>query len=163
VPKVRSFFVYWFPALVWMAVIFSASADTESTRHSSRLLKPLLRWLFPHLSETTLDLMVLVTRKCAHLTEYAILAVLFWRALRKPVRHDPRPWDWRKAGWAILLVALYAGSDEFHQLFVPGREGTVRDVIIDTIGGVLGLVVLGAIVCWRAWRRRRTSALVAPT
>lgn len=141
-----------------MVVIFSASADTGSVQHSSRIIAPLLRWLFPHISEPTVNLIVLFARKCAHLTEYAILGILFWRALRKPVKNDPRPWSWQKVGWSILLVALYASSDEFHQRFVPGREASIRDVTIDTTGGILGMLVPWAAVCWRrGWRRRPQS------
>src|SRR5258708_28576368 len=106
-----------------MAIIFSASSDTMSFQHSSRILAPIIHWLFPQLSEGTVFGIVFYIRKCAHLTEYAVLALLFWRALRKPVRRDPRPWRWSEARQAILLVGLYAASDEFHQLFVPQPDG----------------------------------------
>ena len=87
---------------------------------------------------------VFFIRKCAHATEYAILALLLWRAIRKPVRNDPRPWHWGQALGVVLLVLLYAASDEFHQRFVPGRDASIRDVMIDTSGGILGLLVLWA-------------------
>jgi VanZ family protein len=142
VPKLRSFLRYWLPVIVWMAVIFSASGDTKSYQHSSRLIAPIVRWLFPNISPDALDSTVLVVRKCAHLTEYAVLALLFWRAVRKPPRRDPRPWSWPLAGLAVLFVALYAASDEFHQLFVPTRDASLRDVAIDTFGAVLGIILL---------------------
>jgi VanZ family protein len=141
---------YWLPVVLWMAVIFSASADTKSVQRS-RFIAPILHWLFPHISEDTVNLIVLITRKCAHLTEYAIMGLLFWRALRKPLKADPRPWSWPQAGWAVLFVALYAASDEFHQSFVPSRDASVRDVIIDTTGAILGLFFFWAIGCWRKW------------
>ena len=62
--------------LMWMAVIFSASSDTHSFQHSSRILEPIIRWLFPQLAERTVWQIVFIIRKCAHLTEYAILAWL---------------------------------------------------------------------------------------
>ena len=133
-----------------MALIFTASADTKSVQHS-RIIAPLLRWLFPGISEQTIWLDVLIVRKCAHLTEYALLALLFWRAMRKPRRSDPRPWSWTLFGWSVLWVAIYASSDEIHQIFVPGREAAVHDVVIDTIGGTVGLLVLWAIGHWRKW------------
>jgi len=74
--------------------------------------------------------------------EYAILALLFWWALRKPVRNDPRPWKWREAALPVLFVGLYAASDEIHQLFVPNREGKFADVIIDTAGALLGIFLV---------------------
>lgn len=165
-----------------MALIFSASSDTRSFARSSRILAPLLRWLFPHLPEDTVNLIVLIVRKGAHVTEYAVLALLFWRALRKPVKNDVRPpawpklpttqqaepqpsrmperesrtlrrgegpWSWPEARLVLLLVALYAASDEFHQLFVASREGTVRDMLIDTAGGAAGLLALWRFGRWR--------------
>ena len=132
-----------------MAVIFSASSDTKSFQHSSRILAPLLHWLFPHLSPDTADTVTFAIRKCAHLTEFAVLGLLLWRALRKPVRNDPRPWNWVQARNALLLVALYAATDEFHQLFVPSRQASIVDVLIDTSGALLGLAFLWVIGRWR--------------
>lgn len=133
-----------------MIIIFSASSDTQSFQHSSRLLSPLIHWLFPHLSSEAADTLVFIFRKCAHLTEFAILGLLLWRALRKPLRHDSRPWNWIQARNTILLVVLYAASDEFHQLFVPSRQASVIDVMIDTSGALLGLGLL-----WVIGRLRR--------
>jgi len=95
-------------------------------------------------------LIVLIVRKCAHMTEYAVFALLLWRALRKPMKNDPRPWIWREARLALLMVALYAASDEFHQMFVPERTARVTDVLIDTAGGAASLLAL-----WLLGRRRK--------
>jgi VanZ family protein len=132
-----------------MVLIFSASSDVKSFEHSSRLLDPLLHWLFPHLSEDTLHFIVLLARKGAHLAEYAVLALLLWRVLRRPVKNDHRPWSWREAGLALAIVFFYAASDEFHQLFVPTRTAHVTDVLIDTGGGAIGLFALWMIGRWR--------------
>jgi VanZ family protein len=148
--KFRSFFKYWLPALFWMALIFAASSDVESFAHSSRILAPLLHWLFPQMPDDTMYLIVLIVRKCAHMTEYAVFALLLWRALRKPMKNDPRPWIWREARLALLMVALYAASDEFHQMFVPERTARVTDVLIDTAGGAASLLAL-----WLLGRRRK--------
>jgi VanZ family protein len=152
VSKFRSFVKYWLPVIVWMAVIFSASGDAKSYQHSSRIIAPIVRWLFPDISPEALDLVVLLVRKCAHLTEYAVLALLFWRAMRRPVKRDPRPWSEALAGRAILFVALYAASDEFHQLFVATRDASLRDVAIDTFGAALGIFMLWGRYCLRKRR-----------
>jgi len=145
----RNFLKYWLPILFWMGLIFTASGDTLSFKHSSRIIAPILRWLFPHLANDTVQLIVFLVRKCAHLTEYAVLAWLFWRAMRKPMRNDPRPWKWNEAFIALACVALYATSDEIHQVFVPARQGSVLDVLIDTSGAALGLVAVWAVGRWR--------------
>src|SRR5437773_10087063 len=84
VSKRRSFLIYWLPVLLWGAMIFCASGDAGSFQHSSRIIAPLLRWLFPRLAQSSVNEIVFLIRKCAHLTEYAIMAMLIWRAFRKP-------------------------------------------------------------------------------
>jgi VanZ family protein len=149
--KTRLFLKYWLVPLAWMSLIFFGSSDSQSYTHSSRLIEPLLHWLFPHMSQPHIEAIHHVIRKCAHLTEYAILCILVWRALRKPVRKDTRPWSWREAAIAILIVFLYASTDEFHQMFVPTRTPMVSDVFIDTSGAIIGMIILWALGCWRKW------------
>jgi len=132
-----------------MALIFTASSDTRSYEHSSRLVEPLLRWLFPHMSAARVHAIHELLRKCAHLAEYSVFALLLWRALRKPVKSDPRAWNWREARLVLLLVMLYAATDEFHQQFVSTRTSLVSDVFIDTGGGAAGLLALWLIGRWR--------------
>ena len=157
-PKLEKFLVYWLPPLAWMLLIFSASADARSYQHSSSVFVPLLHWLFPSLSQEHIDLIHHAFRKCGHLTEFAVLALLFWRAIhhtwRPPVApqlHGGGPaapkrseggWKWDEAGLALSLVFLYAAGDEFHQIFVPTRTALVSDVFIDTLGGSIGLLIL---------------------
>ena len=130
---------YWLPVMAGMVLIFLASSDTASFQHTSRFVGPFLRRFFPGLSPEAQHAILVASRKAAHVTEYALLSMLVWRALRKPVRDEKRPWDWRLAYRALAIVALYAATDEFHQKFVPSREGAVVDVLIDVGGGLLGL------------------------
>ena len=117
----------------------------------------MVRWLLPHASEDTVQAMVFGVRKCAHLTEYAILAVLCWRVL-KPAG-DSSAWSWRRAGNSLLIVALYAATDEIHQAFVPSRQGSVWDVLLDTAGAAVGLLLLRVFYRWREASRQRKEAL----
>jgi len=64
-----------------------------------------------------------------------------WRALHQSKNHLPA-WSWPKVGGTLLIVFLYAASDEFHQSFVPTRTPLVSDVFIDTAGGATGLLFL---------------------
>lgn len=70
-----------------------------------------------------------VLRKLAHLAEYAVLGALLYRALRR----EPA---------AIALGSLYAVTDEVHQSFVSGRQGSPLDWLIDTVGVVAGVLLL---------------------
>jgi VanZ family protein len=91
-------------------------------------------------------------RKCAHVTEYAVLALLLWRAFRKPVRGELRPWSWPQARLTLLIVVLYAATDEFHQQFVATRESLVSDVFVDSAGGAGALFVLWIVGrCRKRW------------
>ena len=127
---------YWIPLIVWMFVIFSASADTESSQRTSRFLEPFLRWLNPNISAEAIDVVRFIIRKAAHMIEYAILAWLWWRALR---RRASKEWSWKVAGWAWCLSVVYAITDEAHQLFVANRTGSPLDVLIDAAGATLAL------------------------
>jgi VanZ family protein len=138
--KLQVFLKFWLPVLLWMAVMFTASADSHSYEHSFSIVGPLLRWLFPNMPPDRIDLIHHILRKCAHLTEYAILALLLWRALHVSKNKLP-VWSWPKVGGTLLLVFLFAASDEFHQSFVPTRTPLFSDVLIDTSGGAIGLLV----------------------
>ena len=98
VPKLKKILFYWLPPAAWMILIFSASGDTQSYRHSSSLFVPLLHWLFPWMSSELIDTIHHLFRKCGHLTEFAVLALLLWRAIRQPQAGDQRPWRWDEAG-----------------------------------------------------------------
>jgi VanZ family protein len=153
-PKLRVFLKFWLPVLLWLAVIFTASSDSHSSQHSSRFIEPFLRWLFPHMSQAHIEDIHHVFRKCGHLAEYAVLALLLWRALHLSDNHLPK-WSWPKVGGTLLLVFLYAASDEFHQIFVPTRTPQVSDVFIDTAGGAIGLLALWLFENWRRQRQKK--------
>jgi VanZ family protein len=135
--SVRRFLKYWLPVLAWMIFIFIGSTDLLSAEHTSRFIGPFLRWLAPDISNATIASVQLVVRKCAHLSEYAILAALLCRALRQHLD--------RAFGIAFIIAALYAGLDEFHQSFVASRTASPWDVAIDHVGALIGLVVYAAI------------------
>jgi VanZ family protein len=132
-----------------MVLIFSASTDLLSGQRTSRFIGPFLRWLIPGIAETTVKEVQFAVRKVAHITEYAVFALLLWRALRKPVKDDPRPWSWRVAAQAVFICFVYAITDEFHQSFVLSRFASPWDVFIDTAGAAIGILIL-----WRIGRRR---------
>src|ERR1700687_5756426 len=76
------FLKYWLPWLSWLGVIFVGSTDLMSAAHTSRLIVPILLWLKPGMEPETTQSILFAMRKCAHVVEYAILALFLWRALR---------------------------------------------------------------------------------
>ena len=130
-----SFLKYWLPVVAWMIFIFVGSTDLLSVEHTSRFIGPFLRWFAPDISAETIASVQLVVRKCAHLTEYAILAALFYRAFVK-----------RWGVIAFVISALYAMLDEFHQSFVASRTSSPWDVMIDCIGALAGLAIYSILI-----------------
>jgi VanZ family protein len=112
-------FWLWAPVVLWAAVIFALSA-------------------VPNLS-TDLGVWDTILRKCAHAAEYAVLALLLFRALGREL--------------PVFLIGLaYAVTDELHQEFVRGRHASPFDVAMDAAGLALGLLILHATRLWAASR-----------
>lgn len=147
--RLKSFVVYWLPVAVMMLLIFLASGSSASFSKSRHYLEPIIRWFVPDITEQGIRGVIAVVRKSAHVGEYAVLSFLVWRALRKPHRNDQRPWTWKEPAVVLLGAALYAITDEWHQSFVPNRQGAVADVFIDLSGAALAMVWV-----WLAHRRR---------
>jgi VanZ family protein len=129
-----------------MSLVFAASSDSGSGRRSSRFIGPIVRWLVPAISEPALERVVAVVRKAAHVSEYAVLAALLWRArhgmARERVEGAGMNWNIAHARFALVGSALYAVTDEVHQGFVPNRGPSLGDVFLDTAGAALGLCVV---------------------
>jgi VanZ like family len=117
----RDFGAFWGPVLLYMGLIFWSSSRER-----------------PGILSTTPDYLL-------HGTAYSVLAVLSVRALAKRlfsglgVSH---------LLGGIAIAVLYGMSDEWHQLYVPGREGSLRDLLADGVGAALGAAVLAAISVW---------------
>lgn len=135
----RLFLKYWLPLLIWLGVIFVGSTSVMSAEHTSRYVVPFLLWLKPGMSPNAIWTILVVARKCAHVTEYAVLALLLWRALRSVPTLSPKTFMVFAA--VLLGCALFAASDEFHQMFVKSRTPSVRDVLLDVGGAFLGLLI----------------------
>ena len=128
---------HWLPPVLWMGVIMFLSTDTASAEHTGELLLPVLRWLLPWASPGDLDAIHGLVRKGAHLTEYAILAALWYRAFTSGRRLSARAAGWRAFGISLVWAAL----DEWHQAFLPSRTSSAADVGIDGAGAALVLLV----------------------
>ena len=150
----KSFLKYWLPFLLWLGVMFLGSTDLMSGEHTSRFVVPILLWLKPGMAPKTIWIILVVMRKCAHVTEYAILALLLWRAVRSgSALHMKMSLLF---GAVLLASALFAASDEFHQSFVKSRTPSVRDVLLDVAGAFLGLLI-GASFAQRHPKQTRST------
>src|SRR4029077_9862676 len=121
----------------------------------SRHIVPVLLWLKPGMSPQAIWIILVFVRKCAHVIEYAVLALLLWRALRSVSLLRTK--TLMAFGAALLGSALFAASDEFHQTFVRSRTPSVRDVFLDVAGALIGLLI-GASFARRHFKKRRGAA-----
>ena len=120
-------------------MIFFASTDLFSAAHTGSILEQILTAILGHpLSRERFDLLHFLIRKTAHLTEYAILGALLFRA----VRRERAGWRLRWAVAAVAIAACVAASDEWHQSFVPTRTPSVIDVGIDTAGAATAQILI---------------------
>lgn len=111
--KLINLLYYWFPPLIWMVFIFVFSSRTRiSMTH-----------------EYVTDFIIF---KSLHMIEYATLYFLTFRAFNSLSSSHIKPFS--RMLYPLIISFLYAISDEFHQTFISTREGTPRDVIIDSIG-----------------------------
>ena len=150
----RVFLKYWLPLLIWVGVIFIGSTDLMSAEHTSRFIVPILLWLKPDIALETVRSIHFAVRKCAHLSEYAVLALLFWRALRggSAIRAKMS----MLLATVLLGCGVVAASDEFHQSFVKSRTPSVRDVLLDIVGALIGLLI-GMSFAHRCLRKARST------
>jgi VanZ family protein len=144
------------PVIIWMSVIWFASTGEFSAANTSRVIGPLVRWLFPDISPEALVAVHALVRKAAHFCAYAVLgffaAYAFSTSSRETVR---RAWF----RWSLLLVVGYALIDEYHQSFVPTRSASIYDSFIDMAGGFTILLVYAALRRRRATRAQHPEAV----
>ena len=141
-----SFLKYWLPVLLWLGFIFIGSTDLMSAEHTSRFLISILLWLKPDISPEALAQVHFVLRKLGHVTEYAILAMLLWRALRHETNPQIKAILRLRSGQTLflsvwILCAIFAATDEYHQSFVASRSAAIGDVLIDDAGAIFGLLI----------------------
>ena len=108
---IKNIIIYWLPPVLWMVAIFYFSSQ-------------------PHFSLTAENTLDFIVFKILHMIEYGLLYFLLFRGLCKTSSYTVSTMLFL----AFFIGALYALSDEYHQSFVPTREGKIRDVIIDILG-----------------------------
>lgn len=145
----------WIPAVVLAVMIFGFSGQSgeQSTGLSYKVAEVLVDGAdVLHLidikyigREYAIEQMQTPVRKVAHMTEYAIFAWSVYIALAV----DGIKWRWTKYA-ALLIVFAYACTDEIHQLFISGRNGSIVDILIDVAGGLIAILI-----CMMCDKRRK--------
>jgi VanZ family protein len=132
----------WLPALLWLGLIIFESTSALSSEKTSRILYPLLHFLFG------IDLAHFATwhfvlRKTGHVLGYGILSFLLFRAWRATIAVSGNPcWSAIWTSIAISMTALVASLDEWHQTLLPSRTGSMRDALLDTGAAVAAQIVV---------------------
>lgn len=135
----------------WMLLIigFSAQPAVESRDTSGTVVQTLVNLfttLLPIYQSTTEQQMLVqhlhgTVRKVAHGVNYFILGGLAYQAIR--LNSSVKKKAWHLAAAAMLFCVTFAALDELHQVYVPGRSGELRDVLIDS-----GSALAGILFCW---------------
>lgn len=114
--------------ILWMIFIFVMSSfDATSSSNQSNFIVDIITSI---INIKDIGLLSLIIRKLAHFIEYFILGILVINFI---TRYD------KKIIIAILLCIIYATSDEIHQIFVPGRSCQIIDIMIDSLGSIMGI------------------------
>ena len=131
--KINKKILKWILLLSWILIIFIFSSQP----YSGSVTKSMVKQILPNIKYTSLiDLINFTIRKLAHLFEYTLLSLLTISLLKE---YTPKE--------KIILISslvfcfLYAITDEFHQSLVPGRSCLFKDVLIDTVGSFIGIII----------------------
>ena len=144
-------FYVWTPTAIAVAMICTESTDTFSAQNTSSWLRPIVQHWFGPINDSAWDLFHLIVRKTGHFIGYGLVALTFLRAwlytldLRGPA--TLRSWRLNSTLLAIASTAIVASCDEYHQSFIPSRNGTPLDVLLDT-AGACALCLLVWLLCW---------------
>jgi len=130
--------IKWIWIIGWMILIFIFSSQPgDISNENNKFVVYVFNLLGLNLNSIFGTMSDFIVRKAAHFTEYFILYILLYRAMNTKKNADIKIFI-----GAILVVFLYACSDEFHQAFVPGRVCAFRDVLVDTCGGLTAFLFM---------------------
>lgn len=132
----------WIAAGLWIGIIAVESTEWLSAERTSRILYPLLHYLFS-LDLASFQVWHHYIRKLGHFVGYFALSALLFRAW-KTTLHVPSapPWAMRWSAIALLMAASVASLDEWHQSFIPSRTGVFRDVVLDTWAALVAQILI---------------------
>ena len=154
------FIVFLLLTFGWMIVIYRFSAQqADASPQISRSFGKKIGQLFiagfedwePAAQERFSERIDYPVRKAAHASEFALLAILFFGTLKTGLGGKRFPYFLI----AFLASSFYAVTDEWHQIFVPGRSGQAGDVLLDAAGALFGCIFVQCVLA--VYRRRKKS------
>lgn len=171
----QAFFTFWLPAILMLGVVAVESTDRFSADHTGPMLATFLGWFSIHLQPTVLSHANFVLRKCGHVTGYAFLSFLLFRACRGTYRALAGYYDWRTSRleglppeqafrflwqglwlWIALLgTVATAIADEMHQKRIPSRGGSWWDVLLDTSAAIAAQLLILAFASHKTMRAQQ--------
>jgi VanZ family protein len=124
-------------ALFWLTLVLFLGSAHFAAQETGRIVIPTLKSLMPGAPFAQLQAIHMVLRKLAHVVEYAVLALLWYKAVHHVGGRTPRT-----AAWVALSICLVcAFADEAHQSMLPSRQGSARDFLIDAFGATAMLTI----------------------
>ena len=148
--------VWWITTVAWAATIYQLSTSSYGSALTAWLLRQALDFLHISISAAACQSLHHFIRKLAHLSEYAMFALLLYGALCGGKSYA---WQARRAAWCIGIAGIYSLTDEFHQLFVPERGASLLDSLLDTTGGALAMLALYLVSRMIQARASKTAAV----
>lgn len=143
--------LYLFFIVIWMSIIFMFSNQpaTESSKLSDGFISTTIGNIYKIFDKNVTEEKLIQikekyttpVRKTAHFSIYLVLGILTTLLIKEYKIENKK-----QILLAVLICLLYAASDEIHQLFVPGRSGEIKDVLIDTVGSSLGVLITNKII-----------------
>jgi VanZ family protein len=139
--------------VIWTIFTLGLGSGAASMSETSRFIRPFLEWLFPSADADTLYLYHAAIRQLAHVFQYGVLCILALRAFRIYRR---------QIVLALCYVGVVATADEINQSFDTTRTATPLDVLLDLLGGIIGVLIYRLVSLWWKRRQARDSPLPEP-
>jgi VanZ family protein len=141
-PRQKEVLKAWIPSLIWMGLIAIESTAWLSAANTGRFLYPICHFLFG-VTRARFLVWNFYIRKSGHFVGYFTMSFLLFRSWRATLpQFGSGHWALRWAWVAWLMTTFIASMDEWHQTFIPGRTGTVHDVVLDSSAALTAQILI---------------------
>jgi VanZ family protein len=144
-PEQKDLLKTWIAACLWLGLIVAESTTFASAANTGHILYPLLHLLFG-VTKAHFPTWHFFIRKSGHFIGYFTLSLLLFRSWRATFPIAGVNWTIKWASISFFMTALVASLDEWHQTFLPGRTGTIHDVVLDSTAALIVQITLFVIL-----------------